>query len=236
MLEFIQKIQTRNNFRYERKFTLRAASRREPLQYIKLHPAFFREIFYTRQNSNIYFDTPDLQFYFDNKKGIADRKKVRIRWYGDTFGKIQKPKLEYKIKRGLVGDKWSFQLKDFEIGKGFTKKDLLDVFEKSELPKPVLESLQNLSPTLLNTYHRTYFLSLNQTFRLTFDEQMAYYNIHNFSNLFLEKYETKNDFILELKYGLDFDKAANGISKLFPMRLDKSSKYVTGVDFLRALQ
>lgn len=234
-MELINKTTVRNKFRYERKFTLTAASRHEPLLYIKKHPSFFKEIYETRQNNNIYLDTPELQFYFDNKKGIADRKKVRIRWYGETFGKVTKPTLEFKIKKGLVGDKWSYPLAGFVIEKGFEKQDLFTVFEKSDLPKPIFESLQNLSPSLLNTYQRTYFRSANKIFRLTFDEKLDFYRIGNRNNSFLEKHSLNNDFILELKYGLDFDKAANGISKLFPMRLDKSSKYVTGIDCSRRI-
>ncbi|MCR9288233.1 VTC domain-containing protein [Saprospiraceae bacterium] len=235
-MELIEKISIENNFRYERKFTLSAAARQEPLLYIKRHPAFFREIFEPRQINNIYLDTPELQYYFDNQKGIADRKKVRIRWYGDTFGKVEKPKLEFKIKKGLVGDKWTFPLVNFEFEKGFTKAALWEIFFQSNLPKPILASLQNLNLALLNAYERTYFLSLNKIFRLTFDEKLDFYRIGNFNNSFLEKHSLKNDFILELKYGLDYDRSANGISKLFPMRLDKSSKYVTGVDFLRGIQ
>lgn len=231
-MNLIEKISTKNNFRYERKFTLTAAARQEPLLYVKKHPAFFREIYEPRHINNIYLDTPEFQYYFDNKKGIADRKKVRIRWYGATFGQAVKPKLEFKIKRGLVGDKWTFPLENFNIEKGITKENIFQAFRNSNLPEPIWESLQNLNPTLLNTYKRTYFLSSDKVFRLTFDEHLQFYRIGNLNNLFLEKHTQKNDFILELKYGLDYDKSANGISKLFPMRLDKSSKYVTGVDFL----
>ena len=200
---------------------------------VKLHPAFFREIYYPRQVNNIYFDTPDLAFFNANKYGIAARKKVRIRWYGDTFGHISAPKLEFKLKSGLVGDKWTFPLSAFTVNADLTIETLQQLFQTSQLPEPILQELKSLRPTLLNTYRRTYFLAANQLFRLTFDEQLTYHRINNYFNTFKIQHQTPNHFILELKYALPQDTAANEISQYFPFRMDKSSKYVNGIDFLK---
>ncbi len=221
------------NYRFERKFTLDEVDRSWILQQVKLHPSFFQPIFHPRQINNIYLDTPDYKFYEDNIHGIANRKKVRIRWYGDTFGKVLKPKLEYKLKNNLLGDKWTFDLAPFEIKPGFSLDQLPSIFSQSNLPPDITEDLRTLSPSLLNSYQRTYFLSANKKYRLTFDEELSYYGFDKPNSHFSFKRTQPHHFIVELKYSPEDDKGANQIAKKFRYRLDKSSKYVDGVELTR---
>jgi SPX domain protein involved in polyphosphate accumulation len=231
----MQQILNKNTpYRYERKFTANTLHRSEIFSQIKMHPAFFREIFHTRQVNNIYFDTPGLKFYNDNIVGVADRKKVRIRWYGAINGKINSPKLEYKIKSGLLGTKWTFDVAPFELNEHFSKKYIADILNNSDLPDEILEDLKTLSPTLVNAYQRTYYLSADQKYRLTVDELLKYFPVNNLGNNFKSSPKIQdNEFILELKYGETEDAHANQISKLFPYRLDKSSKYVNGIELVK---
>ena len=216
--------------RYERKFTVLNQSKAEILLFIKKHPAFFREIYHPRQITNIYLDTTQLQFYKDNEKGIGDRKKVRIRWYGNVFGVATQPKLEYKIKAGLTGYKKIYDLPNFKIEAGFSKKDLDLLFAKANLPAEVHAELKRLTPTLLNTYQRTYFQSLDKHFRVTLDEALTYYKVRPWNNQFLVKAKERNLQVLELKYALQQEKLSSQVATLLPYRLDKKSKYVSGID------
>ena len=100
-------INKKHNYRYERKFTVpNSFCYRIIEQFVKKNTALFREVFHVRQVNNIYFDTAKYNDYFDNVLGVSDRKKIRIRWYGDTFGEIRKPVLEFKIKKGIVNDEF----------------------------------------------------------------------------------------------------------------------------------
>jgi VTC domain. len=225
----IEKINIPPNYRYERKFTIANSSRSRVLHSIKNHPAFFRSIFYPRQINNIYFDDQKLSFFKNNRIGIAKRKKIRIRWYGDLFGKNLQPKLEYKIKDGLLGDKWIFALPKFIFNPGFNSHSLSRVFSEAALPPSILEDLHPLRATLLNTYHRRYFLSADGKFRITLDESMAYYRFDYPRAHFMAIHSTPNNLILELKYLPNEDKLAHKISEKFPFRMDKSSKYVNGI-------
>ena len=226
----------KENLRYERKFTTQNISKSAILLMIKNHPAFFKEIFHPRQINNIYLDTRGLKYYKNNVIGISKRKKVRIRWYGDTFGELHKPKLEYKLKSGLLGDKWTFLLNDFEFNSGFSKILLFESLKKSGLDEVIMEDLKTLEPSLLNTYQRTYFLSADKKFRLTLDEKMSYYFIQNTNNQFLTKEVQSEACILELKYLPEHDNEAKTISNAIPYRLDKSSKYVNGIDLMKIRQ
>ena len=102
-------------YRYERKYFITKITGKDIDSIVKLHPAIFSEIFHERSVNNIYFDTPDLNNYFDNIDGNMYRVKSRIRWYGMTFGVIEKPVLELKIKNGLLGRKESYSLDTFKL-------------------------------------------------------------------------------------------------------------------------
>ncbi|MFK7811410.1 MAG: polyphosphate polymerase domain-containing protein [Maribacter sp.] len=220
-----------NNFRYERKFIVpKSMPLSELIAIVKSNSSFFREVFYERQVNNIYFDTNGFKFYFDNVEGVADRQKVRIRWYGSTLGAIQKPKLEIKIKNGLVGDKWTFDLKPFSLESSITGSDLQKLFVNSDLPKPIYEMVRGLNPTLVNSYTRRYFVSADQKFRITLDYDVFYRNIKTRLNNFSKIPQSDPFNVVELKYGLEDDRLADGIAIQFPFRLSKNSKYVNGVN------
>lgn len=228
---FLDQLDMEHHFRYERKYTLVATSKQQALFSIKTHPALFREIFHSRQINNIYFDTPGMFAYLDNKIGISERQKVRIRWYNGTFGDIPKPQLEFKIKQGLVGDKWTFPLPPFQLEKGVDQHFFQHLFQKANLPSPVYQFLRKLEPTLLNTYQRSYFRSVDQRFRLTLDDTMVYYKMGGFYNTFLCKHNAKERYVIEVKYALETDDQADQIGNHFNFRMDKHSKYVNGIDF-----
>jgi hypothetical protein len=232
--EEIHFINKKHNYRYERKFTVPDKFTLKAVeQIIKRNKTLFREVFHIRQVNNIYFDTIGYNDYFDNVLGVSDRKKIRIRWYGDTFGEIKKPVLEIKIKKGLVGDKWSYKLKSFVLDNDFNNDKIQNIFKDSNLPLPILESAKMVTPTLLNSYSRKYFLSADNKFRVTLDFKLLYHKIgKRFNNFNFAPVSDENK-IIELKYGLLDDTAANAISTQFPFRLNKNSKYVNGVNTIK---
>ncbi len=224
-------INTEHKYRFERKFTVPDYfSFKEIEHQIKQNSALFRGVFHKRQVNNIYFDTEGYNDYFDNVLGVSDRKKIRIRWYGDTFGEISKPVLEIKIKKGLVGDKWSYKLNPFTLDKNFTNAYIQSIFKESGIPLPILESVKMVVPTLLNSYSRTYYLSADNRFRITLDFDLLYHKIDKRFNNFDKKPVKDKNKIVELKYGLAEDNDAKKISTQFSFRLNKNSKYVNGVD------
>jgi len=215
--------------RFERKFVISNVPRQNIEMVVKTHSGIFSEIFHQRNVNNIYLDTPNLTYYFENNLGKSQRKKVRIRWYGELFGRIDKPVLEFKIKSGAVGYKISFLLKPFEVNTNFDLDILTSVFKESSLPLWVLEELAGLEPKLLNRYTRKYYRSFDRKFRITIDDELLYHDIQKRNNSYLKKHLEFRDVIFELKYDFDNDNKAGEISKSFPFRLTKSSKYVNGI-------
>ena len=219
-------------YRYERKFVFEHKHPAYVGVVVKNHPANFHEIFQQRHVNNIYLDKPGLRHYSDNYDGNTNRKKVRIRWYGDTLGGVNKPILEFKIKRGELGLKRSYSLPSFNIEKGFNTKQLNDIFEQADLPDTVREEIGGLEARLLNTYSRRYFRSFDGHFRFTIDSKLEYYRFSQQHNLFLHKIPDYQNVILELKYDIDYASKVSNITSKLPVRLSKFSKYVSGMEKL----
>ena len=88
--------------------------------------------------------------------------QVRIRWYGDLFGIVEKPVLELKIKEGMVGTKVSYPLQPFRLETGFSLKNLNFSILESEVPERLKKDLSFFQLSLLNRYSRKYYLSAKQ--------------------------------------------------------------------------
>ena len=79
--------------RYERKYKVSDLNHHVILQSIRMHPVGLRKIYPDRQINNIYFDSNGLQCYHDNVHGVSERKKFRVRWYGEDVFDIKNPNL-----------------------------------------------------------------------------------------------------------------------------------------------
>ena len=218
-----------SEFRFERKFLTDQLSFLAIEQLVRMNPACFRDIFQVRKVNNIYFDTPALNFFSDNIAGKSDRQKVRIRWYGDGINKITNPVLEFKIKAGLVGRKSSYLLPDFILPHIIPNRFFNDLFRRSDLPGHVLEILFKLEPVLLNYYERKYYMSFDGDFRFTLDSEMNFFDFKSLQRGLKHSFPDRYNRVLELKYDQKLDKKASLIVNHLPIRITKSSKYVTGV-------
>lgn len=223
-----------SDYRFERKFLTSDLQFDQLEQIVRSHPGCFREIFYIRQVNNMYFDTPGLKFFHDNVSGSASRTKVRIRWYGEANKQIARPVLEFKYKEGLVGRKSSYLLNDFELPKMPGRAFSFSVFQSSDLPGIVLEDLKGLEPVLINSYQRKYFISFDSHYRFTIDKELRYCDARwsGLSGLH-QPIKDSNHQVLELKYNQEYDDEAGQIIGKLPMRITKSSKYVSGLYLIR---
>lgn len=216
--------------RFERKFVIEQGGVPYVEKMVRLNPGAFRPAYYERQINNIYFDTANLRNYYDNHFGKSKRVKVRIRWYGDTFANVESPILEFKLKTGAVGRKLSFKLKPFDFHKNISKAELQKVFSSSDIPVWVLDELLFLTPTLLNTYKRKYYISFNKIYRFTIDHSMSFYNFSPQNKGFFERVKQNDITVLELKYDMQHDTTVGNVTKYLPFRLGKFSKYVYGIE------
>lgn len=228
-------METLDNLRCERKFLISDLSRQEIEEVILLHPALFREIYNERFINNIYFDDLDFLSFYENQNGTTPRKKVRVRWYGNLTGEIKKPVLEVKRKSGIVGKKDSHTFPDFAFENFFSRPQNFKQIRTTSSHKDFISELDFLEPTLINRYYRKYFLSADTNFRITLDSNINFFPVQPFLPVFFKHFPREPYCVLELKYNHFRDDKAPEITKYFPFRLTKSSKYVTGISKLYSL-
>ena len=217
--------------RYERKFLVENLCVNEINNIVRFNQLNFQKVYENRFINNIYFDDVAMNNYRDNIEGNTNRKKVRIRWYGELKGKNEKPNLEIKIKKGEIGYKNKFLLNNFSVIEDFNSEYNKICENLKDLKKFHLVS--SLRPTLVNRYQRSYFESFNKEFRLTIDQDLEYFTFFNNRISFFQRFQQKNTVIVELKYATQYSQNANIVSNQFTFRLSKSSKYIMGIDKIK---
>lgn len=210
--------------RFERKFVVPCTAA-ELVQVLRTHPAVFREHHPTRFVNNVYYDTLSFQSYFDTVDGVANRAKVRVRWYGEHAAPLIQPTLEVKYKYGFLTKKVTHTLQSCS----FTAL-LDDIFLRSHsmisgVPVSFRNMIQTLFPVLVNRYLRRYFVSADRTFRITIDDQLSSAHISSSKMTTPLSLPAEGFVIAELKYAPSHDARAEAIIQYFPFRLSKFSKY-----------
>jgi SPX domain protein involved in polyphosphate accumulation len=141
-----------------------------------------------------------------------------MRWYGDLSENLREPVLEIKSKLNLQGEKKLLPLPDCTW---------------QELPEQVQAQLQiqfpdqSFQPSLVNTYERTYYRSMDGRFRLTVDSDMAFGLWQPWR--FDAPVKDQTNLVLELKYEAENDSTADEIASHLPLRVSKHSKYARGI-------
>jgi hypothetical protein len=220
--------------RCERKFLLWRLSLPEALASVRRHQALFRQAYPPRFVNNVYFDSPDLRDYHDHVQGVAHRAKHRVRWYGPLEGRIAAPVFERKLKQGLVSGKVTVPLPALFFNGGGARALHAALLADAGMPEAVRRTLRQLEPSLINRYHRHYFVSADGRLRLTLDADLCFFSAHNGAGSNAGQSLRELPLVLELKFApLDTDHAA-AMTNALPYRLQRCSKYVLGLECLHA--
>jgi hypothetical protein len=221
------------NPRYERKFLAYGLSLAEVWAAVRRHPAMFREVYPARAVNNIYLDSSGLRDYFSHVSGAGNRVKTRIRWYGPLNGHIEKPALERKIKRGLVGGKVAHPLPALVLNGSVARRVLDSALDRAEMLRLALRAVH---PCLLNRYQRQYWLSADGRFRLTVDSSLEFFGVRGGAVAATASRPRNAAVIIELKFDPRHAEVAGFVTNALPFRLARCSKYVLGVECLGVVQ
>lgn len=198
--------------------------------WIRLHRAAFLPTYPQRQVNNIYFDTPDLSSVVENLAGMAERRKLRLRWYGDEWTAVEGI-LEHKCKRDLAGWKIQYPLTTQKDLTRMSWSDLVKSIEDDVNDELKHQLRMKWRPILINSYQRRYYISANQKVRATvdfagvcYDQRFsAYPNISRPS-------PGQSLIILEVKASVDDRNELADVVSDFPLRVGKHSKYITALE------
>ncbi len=219
------------SYRYERKFLVDDLQIAQVKSIIHLHPHMFHVTYPPRFVNNLYLDSSDLENYYDNINGAAERRKVRIRWYGEAFGLVKHPVLEIKLKKGLVGTKYDYPLQPFYMDRGFNHQRLMTIVRASGIPENVRQDLLCLQSALLNRYYRHYYAAWDGNYRVTLDNGMTFFKANDvIANSFRHQQTNQRQLVVELKYEVDQEHTAHRVASYFPFRVTRNSKYVEGIE------
>ena len=180
----------------------------------------FNQVFIKRNVNSIYFDDANLSSIIENLDGVMNKRKYRVRWYGDKE-LIEKCSLEVKEKKGFVCRKL---VKPINLDKKiyFNHEGINEIREKI---LKLIDYKINLIPILSTHYEREYFLSsLNNQIRATLDHNISSHLIIKNPNLIFKK--NFGDYIYEMKYSKKCENLVRNNLSNFGNRYSKSSKYV----------
>ena len=221
-----------NELRYELKFITSSAHLFLARCWIRLHPEAFRPAYQPRQINSIYLDTPGLHDLNANLIGHRQRKKTRIRWYGQNRGEAPNPVLELKLREGYLGDKKRIAL-DAPINLTKSWQVILSQIYQEAIEKdPAWQ--QSLHPqmraTIINQYQREYYVSPDGQLRLTLDFQQSAFSQRLTSTPNLKfKIHQADQLVIELKSAPELSQRLETAASQIPIRRSRNSKYVNAM-------
>lgn len=216
-------------WRCERKFPVQCADPGEIELCVRSLAPALREAFKPRWVNNIYFDSENLSSFWENQEGDPNRAKLRIRWYGQFIGPVAKPILELKIKQGNTGKKDRFPLPRFTMREKLNLQEIKKQKSRWELPRWLDEVLKEKTHLSTNSYFRKYFVLSGGRVRLTLDSQMKMGRISKRGWKPTASWKTLGRHVIEVKYDPKDEEEVMELTQGLPFRLDKFSKYVTGI-------
>ena len=158
-----------------------------------------------RRINSIYFDTGNLNMFFDSEEGILPRKKIRVRWYNEE-------------------QKFTFEKKISSIEGRFKTTNLLGyISQDSEILNEQYLDCQygKVTPTLRVSYERSYFIF--RSMRITFDDNIIYKNNKtNFKRVYQDP-----ERVIEIKIPVDCSE--DYIKNHVPYTTSRFSKYSRGL-------
>ena len=193
------------SFRKEKKFRVTVSDFHKCRD--QWHKLGMKPLFEPRLITSVYFDTIDLNMFNDSEEGVLPRKKVRIRWYGNS--KIFA--LENKISSIEGRFKLSTRLENSILENRFLTRNRMDT------------QYGNIQPTLKVSYIRSYFV-FNEM-RITFDKDICYQNLRLADN---RKYYDPER-VIEIK--IPSNCPDDFVEKFIPFPTARFSKYSRGLLF-----
>jgi SPX domain protein involved in polyphosphate accumulation len=222
-----------DDFRYERKLLPAGYAQPEVSALIRQHPSGFCEAYPPRWVNNLYLDSPGLGDYNEHVTGLAQRSKSRIRWYGDLRGSISQPVFERKFKQGSVSGKSAHAMPPLALNGSMDEQKLRAMLSELGMENPVWRCLDQRQPSLINRYHRHYYLSGDGRVRLTVDSDLAFYAPDHTTAALASRPPADCAVVIELKYAPSDSDCAADIASWFPCRIARCSKYVLGIEAIR---
>jgi hypothetical protein len=215
--------------RYEVKMTCDEVHLPDVRAWVNLHPEVFVEAYPPRQVNSLYFETWDVDCLNDNLIGIGQRKKLRFRWYGDDYSNVQGA-LELKCKSNKLGWKERYPIPaTFDLTTASWRALMQQMREQVAGSFAIWLAYLD-QPTLINSYMREYYESVDHKVRVTVDySQVAYEQITYLIPNLVIRAPIPSQIVVEVKSDARLHRRVSNALSSFPLQVERNSKYVNGV-------
>ena len=189
---------------------------------IKLSGFSFRKTFPTRRVNSVYFDTIKMDLLTQSLEGNRDRKKIRVRWYGEEK-KEYDATLEIKNKEGAVSWKNLYE-KQVIVNPNEASWDSFLKYDSEKLH--LKNTFKTYLPTSIVSYKRDYYESKNKKIRVTIDQDLPSYQQMSRLRVNFSHYKDHSSLvIMEIKTSYEEDKLLKRVLQDFPFSAKRFSKY-----------
>lgn len=216
------------DYRYELKFVLDNSGLSHAMQWIYNY-THAREKYSKRKVNSLYFDDVDFSSVRDNLAGLSNRRKMRIRWYGQK--KNSSLYFEEKIRNGRLVYKNSYPLISIQNTLlELTIKDIVSMCKKEMREQKVIFD-EHLTPTLQVSYDRNYYEDLDGV-RITIDQNIKFYGSlpnQKLNGVLSVPYPYK---VMEIKFSPHLKTRIDGLIKPLHITPKRHSKYLIGLAML----
>ena len=215
--------------RYEIKMVSDALRLDEVRSWVYSHSASFIAPYPPRQVNNIYFDTIERDLLMEHLDGVANRAKVRFRWYKESW-LTKGGQIEIKVKNSQLGYKNIHPVSDLIDISQHTWIEIIDFLQK-DTPDDFALQLSSLIPVIINQYRREYYVSMDGLIRVTLDYDMhAFEQSFGFSPNISFEQPLRNNVIIEMKSTKNNHKRIADALAEFPLYCTQNSKYLNGME------
>ena len=214
-----------SDYRYEIKFVLDNARLADVMQWLYNNTSANKS-YDNRMVNSIYFDDVDFSSVQDNLAGIAQRNKLRLRWYGLQENSL--PYFEVKTKNARIGYKTSYPIKSIE--NNLLELNIEKITSKctKDLAKQNIVFDKHLVPTLQVNYERGYY-ETHDSIRITIDQDIKFSDtqLHTTLN---ENSSLPYPFnVMEIKFKPSMKEAVAELIRPLHMTPKRHSKYLVGL-------
>jgi hypothetical protein len=223
-------------WRYEVKLV--APGRGLPLvrSWIRAHRGAFAASYPPRVVNNLYMDTHDMQWLAESVEGLSDRRKVRLRWYGEQTGTVAAV-FEVKRKHDRANRKLRYKIAEpLQLDAGATWPAIVSRSLKSLPGWMRAEVGADLVPVLVNRYHREYYEDRFGKIRITIDSDQDVYDQRLSARPnFVRRAPRRDSVVIEVKGPLDHWEGIKEVANEFPVRVTRNSKYALGYESIGSI-
>lgn len=214
------------DLRYEVKMVCEERARDAVLASMAIHPAGIRKLYPARQVQSIYFDTVRGRALAENLAGIADRSKLRVRWYGADATEVHAV-LERKTRRNKLGSKDLLPLPGRLAVTGVDRH----AFRRSVLA--CCDSIwrerlhEGVEVAQWISYQREYFITADHSVRITVDRDLRAHDLRH--RLVIDRSQATplpKILVIECKAGTAQRESLERLLQHLPLVVDRCSKFV----------